>query len=405
MTGDVSLDRFLDAERSEINHPEIESFQLPDLPKGWIWRSLEEVVHINKESRNPSVANPSQQFIYIDISSIEGGTGRIKEIKKMIGRDAPSRARRVVHTNDVLMSTVRPYLKSFAVVPKDYENQICSTGFAVLTCKEEILPKYLLYSLFLDVVINQCNSLMKGAHYPAINAKQVKKIMIPFSPINIQKNVITRIEETIDRLEQMKKLKEEVLTDTESIMQSALRKVFDNGHKRGWNQLRLNDVVKLKSGQFLPSKEFKVEGSYLVYGGNGVVGRYDKYIFEEPKVVIGRVGAKCGCVCISSPKSWITDNALFVDEKLIEITDEYLEFALRNLDLNKYANQAAQPVISGKRIYPIKIFVPSAEGQEHVVSYLKSIQEKAMTLEEVQQESLRQIKELRQSIIEEAFLG
>jgi len=51
---------------------------------------------------------------------------------------APSRARRIVRENDVIMSTVRPYLKVFTIVPKEYDGQICSTGFTVLRCKKDL---------------------------------------------------------------------------------------------------------------------------------------------------------------------------------------------------------------------------------------------------------------------------
>jgi len=140
-----------------------------ELPKGWRWVRLGEVCKINKNSRNPAKEIPDKEFLYIDITSVEGGTGEIKEIKKILGENAPSRARRVIHQDDVIMSTVRPYLKAFAVIPPEYDNQICSTGFAVLSCNSEILPKFLLYALFSEVVIEQCNKMMIGAHYPALN--------------------------------------------------------------------------------------------------------------------------------------------------------------------------------------------------------------------------------------------
>jgi len=144
---------------------------------------------INKESIDPTHDIQNDKFLYIDIESIEGDTGVIKRIKEIIGGDAPSRARRVIHHNDVIMSTVRPYLKAFALVPEEYDNQICSTGFAVLSCKEEILPHYLLYMLFSKTVIEQCNRMMVGGQYPALNKSQVTRIEIPISPLSEQKEI------------------------------------------------------------------------------------------------------------------------------------------------------------------------------------------------------------------------
>jgi len=162
---------------------EFKDTEIGRIPKDWEVVKLEEVTEINKESIEPRKAIPNETFIYVDIDSIESGTGKIKNIKRILGRDAPSRARRVIHENDVIMSTVRPYLKAFAIVPKEYDNQICSTGFAVLTCKDLILPYFLLNILFSDSVITQCNRMMVGGQYPALNQSQVSRIKISLPPI------------------------------------------------------------------------------------------------------------------------------------------------------------------------------------------------------------------------------
>jgi len=151
------------------------------MPKGWEITELNKVVDINPESRDPT-QNPDEKFSYIDIDSVENGSGVITAVKEIAGKDAPSRARRVVRTDDVIMSEVRPYLKAFALVPKKLNNQICSTGFAVLRSKGAVDPKYLLNTLFSDAVIEQCNRMMVGAQYPALNDSQVKKIQIHLFP-------------------------------------------------------------------------------------------------------------------------------------------------------------------------------------------------------------------------------
>ncbi len=93
----------------ESRHDEV--IQGEELPEGWASCGLGEIVAINQETRNPAKELPDREFIYMDISSVEGSTGRIKEPEKLLGKSAPSRARRVIHTDDVIMSTVRPYLK------------------------------------------------------------------------------------------------------------------------------------------------------------------------------------------------------------------------------------------------------------------------------------------------------
>lgn len=128
-----------------------------------------------------------------------------------MGKNAPSRARRIVRENDVIMSTVRPYLKAFAIVPKEYDGQICSTGFAVLRCKSGIvIPKYLLYNLFMDRTIEQCNRLMVGGQYPALNQSHVESLLIPLPPLEEQKK-IAQILSKWDEVIEVKKAKKEKL--------------------------------------------------------------------------------------------------------------------------------------------------------------------------------------------------
>jgi type I restriction enzyme S subunit len=168
---------------------EFQETEIGKIPKEWEVVKLEQVVEINKESIDPIKEIPNETFIYIDIDSIESSTGKIRNPKRILGRSAPSRARRVIHENDVIMSTVRPYLKAFAIVPKEYNNQICSTGFAVLTCKNLILPYFLLNVLFSDNIIAQCNRMMVGGQYPALNQSQVSRIKIPLPPLQEQQKI------------------------------------------------------------------------------------------------------------------------------------------------------------------------------------------------------------------------
>lgn len=194
--------------------------------EGWEWTKLGKVTWVNGESRNPSRESPNEEFIYIDISCVEGGTGRITKYEKTLGRDAPSRARRVVHTDDVIMSTVRPYLKSFAIIPKEFDGQICSTGFAVLLCRERLLPKYLLYILFSDEVIRQFNEMTVGAHYPALRKDQVTQIRIPLPPLEKQKTMAGYFDTIKGKIESLKNVQQRTEEKLEELIPVVRERVF-----------------------------------------------------------------------------------------------------------------------------------------------------------------------------------
>jgi len=172
-----------------IGHKEYKQTPIGTTPKTWEVVKLKDVVEIDRESKDPSKEMPDKTFLYVDIDSVEGETGKIRNPKTIMGREAPSRARRVIHENDVIMSTVRPYLKAFAIVPRELDNQICSTGFAVLSCGSNIAPYFLLNVLFSAQTINQCNRMMVGGQYPALNQSQVSEIKIPLPPLSEQQKI------------------------------------------------------------------------------------------------------------------------------------------------------------------------------------------------------------------------
>jgi type I restriction enzyme S subunit len=227
------------------------------VPKDWEVDRIKDIAEINKESRDPSIDSPNETFQYVDIESVAGGSGRIKETKNLLGKEAPSRARRVIHENDVLMSTVRPYLKAFTIVPKGYENEICSTGFAVLRSKEKVNPRYLLYTLFSDNVISQCNRMMVGGQYPALNSSQVAEIKLSVPPMAEQRAIV----EVLGVVDSAIELSDQIIAKTERLKRGLMQQLLTRGigHTEtkqtpigqmpsDWVPTKIGDIAKLQSG-------------------------------------------------------------------------------------------------------------------------------------------------------------
>jgi type I restriction enzyme M protein len=160
-----------------------------DIDPAWEMVELEKLAKINDTSKNPSSLY-DEWFTYIDISSVENGSGLIDFSNKILIKDAPSRARRVVHENDILLSTVRPNLKAFAFLDKLPERPIVSTGFAVLTAKKICNPRFLYFSLFNDYVMDQMISKMGRGSYPSINQQDVSTLLIPLPNISEQDKIV-----------------------------------------------------------------------------------------------------------------------------------------------------------------------------------------------------------------------
>src|SRR6266540_2415163 len=112
-------------------------------PKGWASCPIGAVL-LPVDKIDPQ-SDPDRQVRYIDISSIDNVANRIGETKSFRLKDAPSRARQIVKTGDVLFSMVRPYLRNIAAVCSEFDQQIASTGFSVLRAAEGIEPAFIFY--------------------------------------------------------------------------------------------------------------------------------------------------------------------------------------------------------------------------------------------------------------------
>tara|TARA_B100000315_G_scaffold256798_1_gene303666 strand:- start:783 stop:2927 length:2145 start_codon:yes stop_codon:yes gene_type:complete len=122
---------------------------------------------------------PDDDFTYIDISSIDGGCGTIVSTKRILGSEAPTRARKVVRDKDVVVSTVRPYLRATALVPDDLHNQVCSTGFCILRSKDQRGYGFLYAYSRLHWFAKKLSAVSRGASYPAVSDSDILSLPIP----------------------------------------------------------------------------------------------------------------------------------------------------------------------------------------------------------------------------------
>ena len=138
------------------------SEQIPfDIPETWSW-SRGKSIFFPMESEKPK-----NDFVYIDVDAVNNKKYIIDNPKHITTENAPSRASRKLHENDVLFSMVRPYLKNIALVTDEYKNAIASTGFYVITPCIGIYPQYLYWMMLSSYVVDGLNMFMKGDNSPS----------------------------------------------------------------------------------------------------------------------------------------------------------------------------------------------------------------------------------------------
>ena len=218
----------------------IESLDLPPLPEGWVWTKLGEIV-VEIERGNPK-DTPERDFIYLDIASIDNSQQKITNPKKYFGENAPSRARQLVKSGDILFSTVRTYLKNIAIVNEIYDGQIASTGFCVVRPYDLINRRLIFYLVQTDFFLNPLTQIQRGTSYPAVRDSDVFTQFIPLPPLPEQHRIVSKIEELFTKLDagvdELKKIKAQL----KSYRQAVLKYAFEGKLTEEWREAHTNEL-------------------------------------------------------------------------------------------------------------------------------------------------------------------
>lgn len=165
------------------------------------FEKLGNICRLNDENYTP---RDSQEYDYIELSNI-GKSGEITGSTRALGKELPSRARRKVRSNQVMISSIEGSLQSCAIVPPHYDNALCSTGFYVLSSDQinaETLLVLFKSSLMQQILKKNCS----GTILTAINKEELLNIPLPIIDEKIQIQIANYIQQSNGLREQAKTL-------------------------------------------------------------------------------------------------------------------------------------------------------------------------------------------------------
>jgi type I restriction enzyme S subunit len=194
------------------------------LPEGWRVVPLTEITE--KPKQVDPRRNPSMAFKYVDVSSVSRDTLTIVGWEEIKGAQAPSRARKLMKKEDIIIATVRPGLKRIAMVPDHLDGQVCSTGFCVIRCaREKADPTFVYFAVTSPQFVKSIAAHQKGSSYPAVADKQVMAEQIPFPPVVEQR----RIAQVLSTIQGAIEAQDKVIAAARELKRSLMKHLFTYG--------------------------------------------------------------------------------------------------------------------------------------------------------------------------------
>ena len=416
-------------------------------PETWKMIPLKYLASYNDEVLSENT-DDEFEFDYIEIGSVQYGRGIIYT-EHMKFKNAPSRARRIVRKDDIIVSTVRTYLKAVATIPACNNSLIASTGFIVIR-PHKVLPRFMNYALLSESFISLVESHSTGISYPAINSVDVVKFKIPVPCRSEQERIAafldaecaeidTVLEKTHASIEEYKKLKQAVITQAVTKGIRGDRPMKDSGIEwigdipAEWRKTQLRHCAAIKSGITLGKKYEKtdslVERPYLRVA-NVQDGYVDlsvlttievtqdedlKYRLRAGDVLMTEGGDRDklgrGCVWHGEIEPCLHQNHIFaVQTSKDTLLPEFLEYLTVSDVGRSYFDVTAIKTTnlactSSSKVLAFTIPLPSVEEQAEIVEALNTKCAGIDALVAKKQQYLTEIENYKKSLIYEYVTG
>ena len=181
--------------------------------------------------------------------------------------------------------------------------------------------------------------------------------------------------------------------------QAKVPKLRFPGFTGEWEERKLGDICEeFRSGKFTKAADVYEVGKYPVYGGNGMRGYTDSYNHDGIYTIIGRQGAWCGNVRISTGKAYFTEHAIAAKANMENDTD-FLYQLLGKLNLGQYSDQSAQPGLAVNKLIQLKVIAPNKEEQRIIGGFLGRYD----SVIRLHQRKLTHLQEKKKSLLQKMF--
>lgn len=395
-------------------------------------RPLKSLCQMNLKSLGENT-DPDRQIQYIDIGGVsyqEGVTSR----ETLTFSSAPSRARRCVEKNDIIISTVRTYLRALAMINEIDDGAIASTGFAVCRANETTDPKFLYYAMMAEPFINQVIIKSTGISYPAINSSTLGGIKLPVPDHRKQQAISGFLDRETLRIDDLIAEKASFITLLREKRVAEISRLVREGDgaplvdtgiewrghaPAGWTRGKLKALFRQAKRQGYD--DLTVLSVYRDYGViekhsrddniNKTPENLSKYQLVEPgDLVINKMKAWQGSMGISDYRGITSPDYVVMTPKL-DVNPRYLHHYLRARPMPWVYRQISNGIrtdqwrLEPEKFLDLPIFLPSQEEQATIADAIDRETTRIDGLIHETEHSIALLKEKRAALITAAVTG
>lgn len=340
---------------------------------------LGDVAEEVRENYKETDGNPA----VVGLEHLIPGEIRLKEWSE----DTNTTFTKAFHKDQVLFGRRRAYLKKAAVASVD---GICSGDITVISAKQDkILPELLPFVIQNDDFFDFAVGKSAGSLSPRVKWSKLKEYEFNLPSLPQQRKLAKLLWSFVDA----KEAYEDLICQMDELVKSQFIEMFGDPKNAAAKpgMVKGEMLFSLASGKANTIENLNDQYPYECYGGNGITGNSKNYLVKDPTIVIGRVGEYCGSVHMTSPFSWITDNAIYItdyDEKTINL--EFLYRECQVMDFHRFAATVGQPKITQKPLLESFYIVPTMERQNQYVDIAEQSDKSKFELQYVK----RNVKEM-----------
>ena len=341
---------------------------------GWVEKTLGDVVKLGKGG---SWGQDSPAEFLSEVICLRG-----TDLADLIEKKIPIAPTRWVKESELKKSRCQPNM-----VVIETSGSKCGRSI-VLT--EEILglfPLPVIYSNFCrtleiatEIVSNHYIELWFSHNYqnglipsyratsamPNLDVKALLRVeSVPIPPLPEQKRIVDLISSVDSYIEALRQQLEKANRSRSAVLHELLTAGGD-----GWAETTLGDLAAWSSGKNISKDSRILDGEFPIVGANGEIGRTNEFLYDQPLVVVGRVGS-CGETYLITEKVWISDNALIALPNA-KIVTNYLYHLLKTFDYSKIISGTTQPLITQGKLKTQSVLLPPLAEQKRVVDLIST---------------------------------